>query len=56
VVIVLGPGNSLGGPLARILTRDGWGGQRTKAAFEEAQRRQPSLLSFGVTKQRSVLV
>jgi [acyl-carrier-protein] S-malonyltransferase len=56
VVIVLGPGNSLGGPLARILTADGWGGPRTRAEFEAAQRSSPTLLSFGVSRQRAALV
>ena len=56
VVVVLGPGNSLGGPLARILVGDGWGGPRTKEDFEAQQRAAPTLLSFGVSKQRAVLV
>lgn len=55
VIVALGPGNSLGGPLARILTTDGWGGPRTKPEFEAAQRAEPTLLSFGVSRQRSLL-
>lgn len=56
VVIALGPGNSLGGPLARILVQEGWGGPRDKAAFEARQASdRPLLLSFGVAAQRAVL-
>jgi acyl transferase domain-containing protein len=56
VVIVLGPGNSLGGPIARILQVEGWGGARGRAAFEAQQDVDPRLLSFGVSLQRTRLV
>jgi acyl transferase domain-containing protein len=55
VVVVLGPGNSLGGPLARILAMDGWHGARGKAAFDRVNRESPLLLSFGVSAQRALL-
>ncbi len=57
VVIALGPGNSLGGPLARILVDEGWGGIRSRADLDARQQSEkPLLLSFGVTLQRGVLV
>lgn len=57
VVIALGPGNSLGGPLARILVSEGWRGTRDRAGFDALQQSdEPSLLSFGVTVQRRALV
>jgi malonyl CoA-acyl carrier protein transacylase len=56
VVVVLGPGNSLGGPIARVLVAEGWRGLRDKAAFERAQAEDPALLSFGVSTQRATLV
>ena len=34
VVIALGPGNSLGGPLARILVSEGWGGIQSRADLD----------------------
>jgi acyl transferase domain-containing protein len=55
VVVALGPGNSLGGPIARTLVAEGWRGIRTKAEFEAQQRRSALLLSFGVSVQRKLL-
>lgn len=54
-IVLLGPGNPLGGPVARILVQDGWRGMRTRAAFEAYNRENPLLLSFGVTLQRQLL-
>jgi [acyl-carrier-protein] S-malonyltransferase len=57
VVIVLGPGNSLGAPLASVLVTEGWRGLRSREAFDAAQASDdPVLLSFGVSQQRSRLV
>jgi len=47
VVIALGPGNALGGPLSRILKAEGWGGEGAL---------QPAILSFGVADQRARLL
>lgn len=56
VVIVLGPGNSLGGPLARILVQDGWSGCSTRELLDTRQQQdEPLLLSFGVRPQRKQL-
>jgi len=54
VVVALGPGNSLGGPLARILVAAGWTGMRTMDDLPTQE--SPVLLSFGVRKQRAQLV
>ncbi|MEO0600625.1 MAG: ACP S-malonyltransferase [Myxococcota bacterium] len=52
VVIALGPGNSLGGPCAWGLVREGWQGVR-----ERSQLRAAGVLrSFGVAEQRRDLV
>ncbi len=57
LMVALGPGNSLGGPLAGMLTRDGWGGVADRAGFDAAQASDaPRLLSFGVSLQRRHLV
>jgi [acyl-carrier-protein] S-malonyltransferase len=55
VVILLGPGNSLGAPVASVLVQAGWHGQRTRAQFEAAQRSSPYLLAFGREEQRALL-
>lgn len=55
VVILLGPGNSLGGPSARIVVWEGWKGWKNRDDFDEAQREDPYLLSFGVSLQRRLL-
>ncbi|MBA2321047.1 MAG: ACP S-malonyltransferase [Deltaproteobacteria bacterium] len=56
VVVALGPGNPLGGPLARILVQSGYFGLRTRADFEARQAADPVLLSFGLGPQRAALV
>ncbi|MEZ4316114.1 MAG: ACP S-malonyltransferase [Myxococcota bacterium] len=57
LVVALGPGNALGGPLARILVEAGWRGIQSRADFDAVQASDhPMLLSFGVTKQREHLV
>ncbi len=55
VVVALGPGNALGGPLAALLVQDGWGGVRSRAALEARQADDPVLLSFGLPDQRARL-
>jgi [acyl-carrier-protein] S-malonyltransferase len=55
VVAVLGPGNSLGGPIARILLEEGWRGIQRREDFDIFQREDPMLLCFGVRVQRPVL-
>ena len=56
VVVALGPGNALGGPLASILVSEGWRGVRCKADLARVQDSdEPVLLSFGVEDQRAAL-
>lgn len=56
VVIALGPGNPLGGPLARIIVQSGYFALRSRSAFEARQATDPVLLSFGLGPQRAQLV
>lgn len=57
VVITLGPGNSLGGPVAWTLIDEGWSGLRSREAFDRRQgTEEPLLLSMGVSTQRELLV
>ena len=54
-VVALGPGNALGGPLARTLVAARWRNVRTRADFEVRNREDPLLLSLGVELQRRLL-
>jgi malonyl CoA-acyl carrier protein transacylase len=57
LVVALGPGNALGGPLARTLVKTHWRGVETKADLLAIQQTDdPLLLSFGVPEQRAKLV
>jgi acyl transferase domain-containing protein len=56
VVIALGPGNALGGPIARTLVASNWRGISTRAAFLERTQTDPLLLSTGVPEQRERLL
>ncbi len=55
LVVILGPGNSLGAPTAQVLVADNWGGLGSKGQFIEAQESEPTLLSFGLEAQRARL-
>ncbi len=55
VVVLLGPGNALGGPCARLVCDIGWSGLRSRAALGERQAAQPLLASFGVPEQAAAL-
>jgi len=52
VVIALGPGNALGGPIAWGLVREGWRGVRARGDLAESG----VLRSFGIAEQREELV
>lgn len=46
-LILLGPGNSLGGAIGQIMIANDWHGLKTKSAFSERQARDPLLISLG---------
>lgn len=54
-VIVLGPGNTLGGAAAQSLLSLDWMGMTTKAEFSDRQASDPYLLAMGHTDQRKVV-
>ncbi len=54
-IIVLGPGDSLGGAIAQALIAIGWRGLRSKAEFQEMQASAPFLLSMGRDEQRALV-
>ncbi|MBK9385097.1 MAG: ACP S-malonyltransferase [Planctomycetes bacterium] len=54
VVILLGPGNPLGGPTAQVLLREGWRGMRTRADFDAVQKSErKALVSYGLEAERA---
>lgn len=52
VVIVLGPGTTLGAPTAQALITSGWRGLYGKADFQARQQDEPILISMGIEEQR----
>lgn len=52
-IIVLGPGNTLGGPIAQSLIDIGWFGWGNKADFLHIQETSPKLLAMGNIEQRN---
>jgi [acyl-carrier-protein] S-malonyltransferase len=52
-VIVLGPGTTLGAPIAQALIASGWRGLSSKADFQARQQDEPILISMGMAEQRA---
>jgi [acyl-carrier-protein] S-malonyltransferase len=55
-VIVLGPGNTLGGATAQSMLMCDWNGQSTKTQFLEQQATDPALLAMGHSDQRKLVI
>lgn len=55
-VIVLGPGNTLGGATAQSMLMCNWNGQSTKAEFLAQQATNPSMLAMGHSDQRPLVI
>ena len=56
VIIILGPGSTLGGAVAQALIQSEWRGLRSKQDFVERQAADPLLLSMGIEAQRELVV
>lgn len=56
VIIILGPGETLGGAVAQSLIRIGWHGLTDKGSFTAMQDRDPQVLAMGRTRQRALAV
>jgi malonyl CoA-acyl carrier protein transacylase len=54
-IILLGPGDTLGGAIAQALIAIEWRGLRSKAAFQEMQAADPFLLAMGREDQRTLV-
>jgi [acyl-carrier-protein] S-malonyltransferase len=54
-IILLGPGDTLGGAIAQALIAIEWRGLRSKADFQEMQAADPFLISMGREDQRALV-
>ena len=54
-VLLLGPGNSLGGVIGQILIKNKWNGIISKKYFLEQQKEDPFLISLGLEDQRNLI-
>lgn len=54
-LVLLGPGNSLGGSIGQIMIANKWLNITSKAEFSQRQKEQPFLVSMGLPEQRSLL-
>lgn len=54
-LILLGPGNSLGGSVGQILIANKWLNIDSKQAFSERQKESPFLISMGIPEQRNII-
>lgn len=52
-LILVGPGSTLGAPIAQELIRHGWLGLQSKADFSALQKKAPFLLAMGRPDQRN---
>ncbi len=55
-IILLGPGDSMGAPVAQILIGMGWHGLGSKADFSAAQAADPLVLAMGRPAQRALVM
>ena len=55
LVVCLGPGNAMGGPVAQLLVAAGWRGVNSKDKLASAQASSPLLAAFGVAEQAASL-
>ena len=54
-VLLLGPGNSLGGVIGQILIKNKWNGIISKKHFSKQQEEDPFLISLGLEDQRDLI-
>jgi hypothetical protein len=54
-IILLGPGDTLGGAIAQALIAIEWRGLRSKGDFQEMQASSPFLLAMGREDQRALV-
>ena len=55
-IILLGPGNTLGGPVAQVLIDHNWNDLKAKSEFVQNQEENPFVLSMGIDEQRKMII
>jgi len=55
-IIILGPGTTLGPPVAQALIQHGWLGLQSKDEFLSLQKNEPFVLGMGIESQRATVV
>ena len=55
-IVLLGPGNSLGAPVAQVLIDHRWNELKTKTDFLNSQVNNPYLISMGIEEQRKLVL
>ena len=54
-IVLLGPGNTLGGSIAQIMIENNWLDMDSKSAFSSIQKENPYLISMGIEDQRKLI-
>jgi hypothetical protein len=54
-LVLLGPGNTLGGPIAQILIQNSWLDIDSKKTFTKKQKNDPYLISMSIKEQRKIV-
>ena len=54
-IVLLGPGNTLGGSIGQIMTENNWLDVNSKSAFSKRQKSDPYLISMGMDEQRKIV-
>ncbi len=55
-LVLLGPGNSLGGAIGQVLIANRWLGIDSKEGFQKHQATSPFLISMGVPEQKKLVI
>ena len=54
-IVLLGPGNTLGGPIGQIICQLKWRNISSKDDFSRKQKDNPFLISMGIPHQREII-
>jgi hypothetical protein len=54
-LVLLGPGNTLGGAIGQIMINNNWLDINSKKAFSSRQKKDPYLISMGMKDQRELV-
>ena len=54
-IVILGPGNSLGGPVGQVLIKISWDSITSKKDFIDKQKLDPFIISMGIPDQRKLV-